>query len=179
MSSRAISLKRTQQETAAEVNILEFTNRQRAKRLNIRRLREITKATLAELGVLHWNLGFHFVGPRTMARINQQHLNHEGTTDVITFDYSAPRSQTPDPRPHLHGEAFICVAVAVTQAREFGTSWESEVVRYIVHALLHLCGFDDLKPAARRAMKRQENRMVKKLARRLGFDGVSRVSRGL
>ena len=159
MSSRAKSLKRTRQETVARVNTLELTNRQRTKPLDTRRLRKITEATLAELGVLHWNLGFHFVGPQTMARINQTHLKHEGPTDVITFDYSEHATRNTQ---HLHGEAFICVAVAVTQAREFGTTWQSEVARYVIHALLHLCGYDDLSPKARREMKRVENRLVKK-----------------
>ena len=159
MSSGAKSLKRTRQETAAGVNTLEFTNRQRAKPLDTRRLRKITEATLADLGVLHWNLGFHFVGPRTMARINQTHLEHDGPTDVITFDYSEHATRNTQ---HLHGEVFICVAVAVTQAREFDTTWQSEVARYVIHALLHLCGYDDLNPKARREMKRHENRLVKK-----------------
>ena len=47
----------------------------------------------------------------------------------------------------LHGELFICVDEAVAQAKEFKTSWQSEVVRYVVHGVLHLLGHDDLQPA--------------------------------
>mgnify|MGYP003331190348 CR=1 FL=1 len=65
----------------------------------------------------------------------------------------------------LHGEAFICVADAVKQAREFKTSWPGEVVRYAVHALLHLLGYDDLQPAKRRVMKREEDRLMRALAK--------------
>ena len=50
------------------------------------------------------------------------------------------------------------------QAREFGTTWQSEVVRYVIHGLLHLRGHDDLKPAERRVMKREENRLLKRVA---------------
>ena len=70
----------------------------------------------------------------------------------------------------LNGEAFICVADAVKQAREFKTSWQSEVVRYAVHAVLHLRGYDDLQPARRRVMKREENRLVRELAAAFDLD---------
>jgi rRNA maturation RNase YbeY len=94
-----------------------------------------------------------------MARVNEAFLGHEGSTDVITFDHGS----TPE---RLHGECFISVADAVAQSRDFGTSWDAEVVRYVIHAILHLRGFDDLEPAARRVMKRQENRWVRWAAAR-------------
>lgn len=123
-----------------------------------------------------------------MARVNWQFLQHEGSTDVITFDYVAAevrrRNATTPQRIRLltsaatalNGEAFICVADAVKQAREFKTSWQSEVVRYAVHAVLHLCGYDDLQAAERRVMKREENRLVSELARRFDFDELEKKS---
>lgn len=151
---------------------LEFINRQRTTRLNVRRLTPIAEAALAELGVAGWDLTFYFVGARKMAALNQIHLGHEGSTDVITFDYGE-RTARKSPRL-LQGEIFICLAVAVTQAREFRTTWPAETVRYLVHALLHLCGYDDLQPAARREMKRHENRLVGRLARRFDFTALAR-----
>jgi probable rRNA maturation factor len=61
----------------------------------------------------------------------------------------------------------------VAQARRFHVHWQSELVRYIVHGLLHLQGFEDLDPAARRRMKRQEDRLLKHLAGRFDFDDLS------
>jgi rRNA maturation RNase YbeY len=153
---------------------LHFTNLQRAKHLNLRRLREITEAALTALPeVVGWNLTFYFVGARKMAGINESHLHHDGPTDVITFDYGD--GEAPRARKILTGEIFICVDVAVTQAREFRTTWQSEVVRYVVHALLHLCGYDDLVPAARRRMKEVENRFVRKLAKNFPLQALSRA----
>ena len=54
---------------------------------------------------------------------------------------------------------------AVAQATEFKTTWQSEVVRYVVHGVLHLLGHDDLQPDLRRKMKREENRLVRRLER--------------
>ncbi len=150
---------------------LTFTNRQRDRRLNLPFLRRVLHHLLAgQLPAPTHDLCFHFVTAEEMARVNRQFLQHEGSTDVITFDHSQPTAPSPDPRPQtpdpLSGEAFICVADAVKQAREFKTSWQSEVVRYAIHAVLHLRGYDDLQPAKRRVMKREENRVLKQTALR-------------
>ena len=160
--------------------VLSFQNRQRTRPLNLPLLRRITRHVLEmELAVPAYELGFQFVEPEKMAQVNQQFLQHEGSTDVITFDHAAPGAPVPGPvrgcspseqagsetgAPMLHGEAFICVADAVEQAREYGTTWPAEVVRYVIHALLHLRGHDDLQPAARKIMKREENRLMRLVA---------------
>jgi rRNA maturation RNase YbeY len=105
-----------------------------------------------------------------MARVNWQFLQHKGSTDVITFDYGEPSAVSGQRSAAMSGEAFICVADAVKQAREFKTSWQSEVVRYAVHALLHLRGYDDLQFAKRRVMKREENRLMRELAKAFDLD---------
>jgi probable rRNA maturation factor len=104
-------------------------------------------------------LGIVLVGAKEMASINEKFLGHEGPTDVITFDYSEEQ------KSQLNGEVFVCVEVAEKQAKEFGTNPQSEIVRYIVHGILHLAGYDDLQPAARRKMKQHEGRLVRKLSR--------------
>jgi len=91
-----------------------------------------------------------------MAALNWQHLQHEGPTDVITFGYA-------DGGKVLHGELFICIDVAVEQARQFRTTWQDELMRYVIHGILHLQGYDDMEPAKRRIMKRAENRLLKQL----------------
>jgi probable rRNA maturation factor len=103
-------------------------------------------------------LGIHFVTARRSALLNHRHLQHEGPTDTLTFDHGS----TPE---RLCGELFICVAEAVRQAKEFGTTWQAEVLRYVIHGLLHLRGYDDLDPPRRRIMKREENRLVARCLR--------------
>ncbi len=148
--------------------ILSIQNRQRTQPINAAFLRQILQSVLANhLQVPAWELCLHLVGAREMATINQGFLQHEGSTDVITFDHSdqpptAPVA--PGIRP-LHGEIYISVPDAVAQAREFHTTWNEEVVRYALHGVLHLLGHDDLQPNARRFMKRAENRLVAAVAK--------------
>jgi rRNA maturation RNase YbeY len=99
---------------------------------------------------------------------------------VITFDYANEVAQASClPRPSnrrrsssrdgcatFHGEIFICVNEAILQARKFDTSWQSEVVRYIIHGVLHLLGFDDSTAGTRRKMKLEENRRLREMTRR-------------
>ena len=77
----------------------------------------------------------------------------------------------------MHGELFICVDDAVAQAKQFKTSWQSEIIRCVVHGVLHLLGHDDLKPDLRRKMKREENRLVRLLAKRFSLAQLSRPAK--
>lgn len=104
------------------------------------------------------------VGAQRMAGLNEGFLRHVGPTDVITFDY---REGTHG--PSLHGDIFVCLDEAQRQAGLFRTTWQAEVVRYLVHGLLHLCGHDDLEAGARRRMKRVEHRIVRRLASEFDF----------
>jgi probable rRNA maturation factor len=152
-----------------------ITNRQRRKKINLHQLRAIVMELFLELKITEGELGIQFVGARRMAQINWQFLQHHGSTDVITFDHSEKRQAKDGRQKQLNGELFICVGDAILQAKEFGTSWQSELVRYVVHGVLHLCGYDDLKPALRRKMKREENRLVRRLAKRFPLAQLSRT----
>jgi rRNA maturation RNase YbeY len=110
-------------------------------------------------------LGVSFISAGDMARLNEQFLGHAGSTDVITFDYTEDA-----PTGERHGEIFVSVDDAVACAPRFRGTWQLEVARYLVHGVLHLLGFDDLRPAARREMKREENRVLKELSRRFDWN---------
>ena len=151
-----------------------IANRQRVKTINTRLLGQIAAALLEELDVENAELGIALVGAKKMAEVNWQFLRHEGSTDVITFDYQNSEARIQKPEAGLHGELFICVDDAIAQAKQFGTGWQAEVVRYVVHGVLHLLGYDDLEPHLRQEMKRAENRLVRKLAQRFALAQLSR-----
>lgn len=175
---------------------LSLRNRQRVRRVDTRLLRRLTLHVLErELNIHSFELAIHLVGAKEMARVNWGFLQHEGSTDVITFDHSSPEfrisaseigvadgadepgTRNPKLETSLHGELFICVDDAVKQAREFRTTWQSELARYVIHGLLHLCGHDDLKPVARRKMKREENRLVRLIAKEFTLSKLGRAGK--
>jgi rRNA maturation RNase YbeY len=130
--------------------------------VDLRLLRQITRVLLKDvLAVKSFELAVRLVDAAEMTRLNESFLHHAGSTDVITFDYALGPNKV-----ELQGDIIICVSEAADQARRFRATWPEEVVRYLVHGVLHLRGYDDLNPAARRAMKREENRLLRDLNRR-------------
>lgn len=140
-------------------------NRQRTRSLNLRLLRRIARCLLHDLLEKEGcDLAFWFVGVDRITELNEQFLQHAGPTDVITFDYFD--AANPD---SLHGEVFICVDVTLAQARRFRTDWRSELVRYLIHGVLHLSGYDDQQPAPRRRMKQAEDRFLREISTRFNL----------
>jgi probable rRNA maturation factor len=168
-----------------------IANRQHIRKINLRLLKRITLELLAELELEKTEVGICLVAAPEMTRLNETFLKHKGSTDVIAFDYRDNVGQASrlshsktrkvgdrrDACPTLHGEIFICIDEAVLQARKFSTNWQSEVIRYIIHGVLHLIGFDDSSADARRRMKRVEGRLLGKLSRRFTLAQLSRPAK--
>jgi rRNA maturation RNase YbeY len=167
---------------------LTIRNRQRTRPVSVSFFRQLAIAYLRDLLALrNFDLGLYLVAAPEMTRLNETFLHHPGSTDVITFDYTEPAevshqalraaNKLKDPQsplaPALHGEIFLCVDEAVLQARRFRTTWQSELVRYCIHGVLHLQGHDDHQPPARRRMKREENRFLHLLATRFDLNLLS------
>src|SRR5688572_23543461 len=113
-----------------------ITSRQRTRAVDLHLLRRITDTLLSELlQISHADLAIHLVGTPEITRLNESFLQHAGSTDVITFDYSEPLGVGKRISTDLHGEIFICVDEAVAQARRFRAVWQSELVRYTVHGV--------------------------------------------
>ncbi len=160
---------------------LTLRNRQRTRVANLRYLRNIATTLLQQRMTADYDLGVYLVGAPEMTQLNETFLQHKGPTDVITFDYSENRKlklggslaigarNLELPSPALHGEIFICVDEAIAQARRFRSTWQSELVRYLIHGMLHLQGFDDLGRSDRRKMKREEARLLRVLGRQFDF----------
>jgi probable rRNA maturation factor len=157
-----------------------IANRQRTKKINTRLLRKIVLELFRELKISGAELGINLIAVPEMTVVNETFLQHAGPTDVITFSYANPESGILNSESQLHGELFVCVDEAVSQAKYFKASWQTEIVRYVVHGVLHLLGHDDLKPALRRKMKREENRLVRLLAKRFSLaqrSGAAKLGR--
>jgi probable rRNA maturation factor len=150
------------------MSLLLVRNRQRARAVRVPELRRLLTSLLRDhLRLPSWELAVHLVDDAEMTRLNEHFLRHAGTTDVISFNHataSVPGPET-EPRPALYGELFVCVPEAVRQARRYRTPWLRELARYLVHGTLHLLGYDDASPVARRRMKREEDRLLRALLR--------------
>lgn len=153
---------------ATKSAVISIRNRQRLCRLDVRLFRQIARVLLKECFELsEFELGVHVVEAPEMTEVNEHFLRHAGSTDVITFDYSQEQLMGEGRGADaLAGELFICVTEAQIQAKRYGIDLASELVRYVIHGILHLRGYDDKTPKLRRPMKREENRLLREMARR-------------
>jgi probable rRNA maturation factor len=93
--------------------------------------------------------------------LNEAHLGHEGSTDVITFDLRD--GATGPGEPQAVGEIYVCLDVAVQMGEELGSGSGHEMVLYCVHGMLHLAGLDDHSPPDCAEMRAAEARIMAKL----------------
>jgi probable rRNA maturation factor len=144
-------------------------NRQQTRKVNMRLLKRVVDGLLTELKIEKTELEINLICVAEMTSLNETFLRHKGSTDVITFDYSEKQKAENRKQKCLHGEIFICVDEAILQSKKFKTNWQSEIVRYIVHGILHLLGHNDLRRDLRRKMKLEENRLLRELSRRFAL----------
>ena len=123
-----------------------------------KRVREIVRAVLDGEGVADAEISLAFVDNPTIHRLNQRYLQHDEPTDVLSFPLSDPNAAK------LSGELVIGVEVAREQAAQRGHDVQAELALYVIHGLLHLCGYDDHDDADRRAMRERERHYLSRLS---------------
>lgn len=98
------------------------------------------------------NLNYLFCDDEEILRVNREFLQHDYYTDIITFDYSR--------RTRVAGDIFISLDTVKSNAEEYDKPYESELLRVIVHGLLHLCGINDKGPGEREIMEENEDKAL-------------------
>ncbi len=106
-----------------------------------------------ELGFTVDSLQINFVNAEQITEINKEYLQHQGSTDIITFNYSGDIK-------NLEGELFISTDDADYNAKKFSVDFSKELLRLIIHGILHLIGYEDDIPEHKKKMKYLENKFV-------------------
>jgi probable rRNA maturation factor len=114
------------------------------------RLRELVRTVLAGENVADAEISLAFVDNPTIHTLNKRYLNHDEPTDVLSFPLSEPNAK------RLAGELVIGVEVALAQAQERGHDVQAELALYVIHGMLHLCGYDDKSDEAAGQMRQRE-----------------------
>jgi rRNA maturation RNase YbeY len=85
--------------------------------------------------------------------LNEQYLNHDTLTDIISFDYSVGNE--------IHGDIFISTERVKDNATDFKVSFEEELKRVMVHGVLHYCGYKDKTEEDEALMRSKEDEKIK------------------
>ena len=100
----------------------------------------------------------HFVDIEEISVLNAEHLGVEGPTDVLSF----PIDGVGDGPDWMVGDVVVCPAVAVAQAEHHAGTVDDELRLLVVHAGLHLCGWDHRDPAEQDAMWARERALMQR-----------------
>ncbi len=98
-------------------------------------------------------INYIFCDDHFLLKINQQYLNHDTLTDIISFDYSLGNE--------IHGDIYISIERVKENAIEYNVSFQDELMRVLVHGILHYCGYKDKSVQDEIAMRSKEDEKIK------------------
>ncbi len=122
-----------------------------------KRVREVVRTVLDGEGVADAEISVAFVDNPTIHTLNKRYLDHDEPTDVLSFPLSEPGAK------RLAGELVVGAEVAQAQAGERGHDVQQELALYVIHGLLHLCGYDDKDDESAAVMRARERHYLKAL----------------
>ena len=91
------------------------------------------------------NVSYIFCSNQYILELNQQYLNHNYFTDIITFDYCYDNK--------VDGDIFISIDTVLDNSHRFKTNFNDELLRVIIHGVLHLVGFCDKTAMQQKQMR--------------------------
>ena len=110
------------------------------------------KSIANEEGYSVEELEYNFVDSHTMAKLNQEYLNHNTDTDILTFDYTEFKV--------IKAESYISCQALIDNAKSFGQTVENETLRLLSHGLLHCLGYSDKTIKQREIMFSKEEECI-------------------
>jgi probable rRNA maturation factor len=114
----------------------------------------LARRVLEYEGISRAAISLALVDNATIEILNRRHLDHAWPTDVLSFTLSEAGES------ELAGELVISAEMAAATALEAGVDPNAELALYVVHGLLHLCGYDDKAPADVDRMRRREAELL-------------------
>jgi probable rRNA maturation factor len=116
-------------------------------------IEKVAKAEKSHIGIL----SYVFCSDKYLLKFNQEYLDHDTLTDIITFDYTEKGST------FLEGEIFISIERVKDNAKKLGTDFQTELHRVMVHGVLHLLGYSDKSQREKSEMRRREDKYLRVL----------------
>lgn len=127
------------------------------RRMRSRAVARVVRAILRSERRSRASVAVVFIDSRRSRSLNRRYLGHDWVTDVLSFPLA--------PAPAIEGEVYVNLDRARTQADQLGLQYGNEVLRLVVHGMLHLLGYDDRGPVRRRKMHDRQEVLVRRFRR--------------
>lgn len=124
-------------------------------------LKGLVRTVLGGEGIKSAQINLVLLTDEAIHVLNRRFLEHDEPTDVLTFPMSGPGAKT------LEGEVLISTETAERTAGEQGHAAWNEAALYVIHGLLHLCGYDDHAQRDRAEMRQRERHYLAQLGLKL------------
>jgi len=113
------------------------------------KVKKLVEKVISNEKKISGDLNFIMTSERIIRAINKEFLKHNYYTDVISFDYSE--------KDEVNGEIYISVETVRTNAINYKVSYNCELLRVIIHGVLHLCGYEDRNDEEKMRMRKLED----------------------
>lgn len=133
---------------------VKITHHQTSLKINNKNIEKQVKIILKEENVVTDEIILNFVDEKTMKGLHLKYFNDSSITDCISFPIDLPVHKKTG--CHLLGEAFICPKQAIACCKTYKTSPYEELSLYVIHCVLHLIGYDDIKQKDKSIMRKKE-----------------------
>lgn len=110
------------------------------------------KQVVENYGYKLGEVSYVFCSDERILEVNKQYLSHDFYTDIITFDYVE--------RERVSGDIFISIDRVEENAQDFNVSFQQELLRVVIHGVLHLLGFEDHSQEEQQLMRQKENEAI-------------------
>lgn len=137
---------------------IQFTNKQtRFKLKEQERIAAWVERVILMYHKFPGDIQYIFCDDTFLAEMNQQYLQHDTLTDIITFNYNSGH--------YISGDIFISIERIKENAATYKTTMEDELHRVMIHGILHLCGLNDKTAKDKKLMQEKENEALHMLER--------------
>lgn len=116
---------------------------------NTEKIAEWIAEVIENKGFRIGEINYLFCSDDYILESNKKFLSHDYLTDIITFDYSTKRK--------ISGDVLVSIPTVSVNAERFGVTFYNELLRVIIHGVLHLIGYDDHSDEEKEAMRNAEN----------------------
>lgn len=136
---------------------VKIINQQKAKRINLKRLRRYLQKVLGLLNISSKKITVILCDDKLIRGLNKKYLGKNRATDVIAFPLSDGFE------PNYLGEVVVSLEQAVGVSSKLNLRWQDELMLYIIHGILHFCGFDDVTKKKSQAIQRKQKHILQRL----------------
>ena len=118
-----------------------------------RKIKKLIEKVISKEDKISGDLNFILTNDSILKKINNEFLKHNYNTDVISFNYYDQNNLT--------GEIYISIETVKRNAKNYKVSYRNEMIRVIIHGVLHICGYEDRNDSEKGEMRKKEEFWLK------------------